>query len=259
MDTSWLNDVPPDRRPAPVHRSKFEFPAALTSMHLSNALSDDTLLHALEPLLDRAPGTLVTFVGQDGHADVSLASSLLDLWLSSALDESFEARKIRYSRVLGAIDHLSRDSLGLECARIAGSLLMQAVHADMDRLAPDEVIETAELVAAVGVASRRGAEVVLRTMLSPRLRDSEDAVSVIEEMLIRHIDALDDELVVSALRALKKDSPGLSTTIVGFVDHLLDVNQGRRFDAVMRLDPPLAGYLLAERAMRRFAENRASS
>ncbi|MFI5898186.1 hypothetical protein ACIA5D_49710 [Actinoplanes sp. NPDC051513] len=86
IDADWSSRVPPDLTPAPEYTSNFSLSQALKSMHLSNNLSDDTLLHALEPMLWQMPNTVTTFVRHpESPARESVARSLVRLWLKSSM------------------------------------------------------------------------------------------------------------------------------------------------------------------------------
>ncbi|MGK5678374.1 NACHT domain-containing protein [Actinoplanes sp. URMC 104] len=244
MDVSWFNDLRPGVEPAPVWRPKFEWRAALTSMHLSNHLSDNTLLHTLEPLLDRMPEALLTFVHHAG-ADESLARSLIELWLASAFEESPEALLARYERVAAALAAIgSGDDQRTSESRATATLLMQALRADADRLPPDRVVALiGPLAASRRLTSPRGAELALRCLLTPRVAALPSAVAPMGMLLSDHLETLDDALLAQALHTLARAAEPGDTKIRDLVQRL----DGRRATALETLDPDLGVRLAAFR------------
>jgi hypothetical protein len=72
-------------------------------MHLSGALSDDILRHAVEPLLGRLPLAVLGFVLHGRDDAESVAHSLIRLWLSSSLDDEPERLRYAYERAALAV------------------------------------------------------------------------------------------------------------------------------------------------------------
>lgn len=75
--------------------SNFSVSPEVTSMHLSGALGDDILRHAVEPVLGRLPIAVLGFVLHGRDDAESVAHSLFRLWLSSSLDDELE--QLRYA------------------------------------------------------------------------------------------------------------------------------------------------------------------
>jgi hypothetical protein len=97
----WSNRVD-QQSPRPACTGNFGLQAALKSMHLSNNLSDDTLPHALEPLIERMPDAICTFVrGPSGTTSVAYA--LIRVWVSSALGDDPQALGSAYAAAAHAV------------------------------------------------------------------------------------------------------------------------------------------------------------
>ncbi|MCO8270722.1 hypothetical protein M1L60_08925 [Actinoplanes sp. TRM 88003] len=230
LDVNWLNDFPPGLEPAPVWRSRFQLPPALKSMHLSNNLSDDTFLHALEPLIEQLPESLTTWVRTDGDADESLARSLVELWLASAFEEEPVALAARYERVSKAVTAAG--------VTPAVTLLMQALRSDADRLPPDRVVAVTRILVA-RVASPRAAELALRSLLTPAVLELGSSVAPLWMLLSDHMATLDDALLVRALHAVLNATETTDNKIRDLVRQVDALDDGRRAAALERLDPAL--------------------
>ncbi|MCY1140056.1 hypothetical protein OWR29_18785 [Actinoplanes sp. Pm04-4] len=240
LDISWTNEFPPGSSPAPVWRPSFDLRSALRSMNLSNSVSDDSLLHALEPLIARQPESLTTFVRQESGTDESLARSLVALWLASALEESPDELITRYEHVTTAIA-----AIGPAQARPAVTMLMQALRADADRLPPDRVVAITRILVAHGqVATPRGAELAPRALLTPAVTALGSSVAPLWMLLSDHMPTLDDDLLVRAFHAVLNATEAGDNKIRDLVRQLDD--QGRA-GALEELDPVLAVRLSAFR------------
>ncbi|XVV17088.1 NACHT domain-containing protein [Actinoplanes sp. CA-131856] len=86
----WINGREHARGELPFPAS-VELPAALRSMQLTNHLSDDLLLHALEPLIRRIPSALTQFSASVEGRHSSVAHTLIRMWLAVAPGELDEA------------------------------------------------------------------------------------------------------------------------------------------------------------------------
>jgi hypothetical protein len=233
LDISWTNEFPPGSSPAPVWRPSFDLRSALRSMNLSNSVSDDSLLHALEPLIARQPESLTTFVRQESGTDESLARSLVALWLASALEESPDELITRYEHVTTAIA-----AIGPAQARPAVTVLMQALRADADRLPPDRVVAITRILVAHGqVVTPRGAELAVRALLTPAVMALGSSVAPLWMLLSDHMPTLDDNLLVRAFHAVLNATEAGDNKIRDLVRQL--DGQGRA-GALEELDPVLA-------------------
>ena len=74
-------------------------------MHVAGGTNDSTVLHALEPLLERLGATTMTFMGLGETPPSSFAHDLIRLWLASALGNESELRAsyLRCTRVIDAL------------------------------------------------------------------------------------------------------------------------------------------------------------
>jgi len=77
-------------------------------MYISGGMNDSTVLDALEPLLKRSGGTIMTYMGLGDQPASSFAHDLIELWLVSALGDVDELRTayLRCVRVLKHLRHL---------------------------------------------------------------------------------------------------------------------------------------------------------
>ncbi|WP_328477954.1 hypothetical protein OHA21_25850 [Actinoplanes sp. NBC_00393] len=125
---------------APINEVGQYFPihTALQSMHLSGAFSDDALRHAVDPLLTWAPELMISFVGHGPRDYVSVAHSLVALWLTSAQRAEPEKLLHAYQQALhgslstGAVDAavLVLNSLENDAPRLERA----ALHALLDHV-----------------------------------------------------------------------------------------------------------------------------
>jgi hypothetical protein len=108
VDPFWSHGFGPewdfrDSDPGSGFSDHFALGPALTSMQLSSALSDDTLRHALEPLLDRLPTAVMTFALHGRDDAESFARMLVRLWVASALGDEPAGLLPAYDRVVFAL------------------------------------------------------------------------------------------------------------------------------------------------------------
>ncbi|GAA3962589.1 NACHT domain-containing protein [Actinoplanes auranticolor] len=108
VDPFWSHGFGPDwflrdSEPGSSFHDGFPLRAALKSMQLSNAISDDTFRHALEPLLDHLPEAVVTFALHGRDDTDSFARMLVQVWVTSALSEEPARLLPVYDRVASAL------------------------------------------------------------------------------------------------------------------------------------------------------------
>ncbi len=211
-------------------------------MHLGHALSDDTLVHALEPLIQQMPEALTTFVLRERGGDESLVRSLIELWLASAFETSPELLHGHYQRVTSAITAIGSDAeQRMSLVEDAVTLLMHALRADADRLPPDRVVEVTRVLIAHGrVASSRGAELALRNLLTPRVTALGSSVAPMWMLLSDHMETLDDDLLVRAFHGIINAAETGDGKIRDLVRQLDALDDGRRTAALENIDPVLA-------------------
>jgi hypothetical protein len=152
LDLRWSHRHAPTREPS-LFADYAPLDPVLTSMSLTGMLSDDTLRHALEPLLDRLPETLGRFVLRGENEVESVAHGLLRLLLASALEDGPASLLDAYEGALAAFRvgwgdlPTERKLLNVSLIRVMQRLLQQDRH----RLPESEVERiSADLEAAVG-------------------------------------------------------------------------------------------------------------
>jgi len=141
VDPLWSYEVEPDHAFDAGARiaGGFQLNTALTSMQLSNNLSDDVLRHAVEPLLSRMPEAVTTFVLHGPRDAESIGRSILDLWLASALDPDTENLTRAYARAADALPR-SQPLGGAADEQVATRLFVALLGRDAARLAASDVL-----------------------------------------------------------------------------------------------------------------------
>jgi hypothetical protein len=132
-DVYWINGLEPGGSGDQAFGATFEIPPALRSMHLSNHLTDDTLLHALEPLIHRMPAALTQFAARDDGGHRSVAHSLIRMWLAVPQSISSEELVAVYEEASNASTDLVRGKL-LTASGDVTELLLGTMRADAYRL-----------------------------------------------------------------------------------------------------------------------------
>ncbi|GID26077.1 NACHT domain-containing protein [Paractinoplanes brasiliensis] len=243
MDVAWFNNHPRGTSRPHVYRSDFELHTLLRSMHLSNSLGDNTLLHALEPLLERLPAGLTTFVTVNG-VEQSVARGLVELWLSSVSeDELPEERIARYARMADAIKLVNSTRTGYSKLT---PLFLQALCADIERL-PGELVShlASDVVLSELTSSNRAAELALQCLLHPKVVGLSSSAEPLIELILDHVGTLDERLAISALHAVLDG--GTDAEYVREVVARLKIDDRTRLAALEGLDPRLAERLDAFR------------
>lgn len=118
--------------------ASFDWLPALTSMTLSNNLSDDTVLHALEPLIRRLPDAARYFVANESGQVESVANCLVELWLTSTLGPEPKTLEAAYDRAV-AVLYKCEDTLGTEAESML-TMMLRMLRGDLERLDPDAVL-----------------------------------------------------------------------------------------------------------------------
>jgi hypothetical protein len=108
VDPFWSHGFAPDwdfrdSPPGSGFSEYFPLGPALTSMQLSNALSEDALRHALEPMLHRLPEAVETFTLHGRDDTESVAHALVHMWLASALGDEPARLLSAYDRAAVAL------------------------------------------------------------------------------------------------------------------------------------------------------------
>jgi len=139
-DVYWINGRRPGGNRSQAFGANFEMSPALRSMHLSNHLSDDALLHALEPLIHRMPEALTQFVPQDDGSHRSVAHILIRMWLAVPRSLSPEELVAFYQEASHASADLSRGKASTASGDVT-ELLLGTMRADAYRLPARAVYE----------------------------------------------------------------------------------------------------------------------
>ncbi|MFF5288295.1 NACHT domain-containing protein [Paractinoplanes globisporus] len=134
IEPDWSNRIAPGTPPPTYLTANFALGPALKSMNLSNNLSDDALLHALEPLLRRAPSALGTFVTEDDRTE-SMAHALIHLWMTSTSDAGPVELTRAYQRAASVAEAIEHPD-----SRLGLGIVLRSLLADAHRLRPSDVI-----------------------------------------------------------------------------------------------------------------------
>jgi hypothetical protein len=142
VDPLWSHNLVSGLEPVGGLITRFRLDPALTSMQLTNNLSDDALRHALQPLIDRLPETLTHFVVQGPGDAESVGHSLVSLWLTSTLSDHPDELVRAYERAVRAVSAGGWDG-ETEMVHIASaiSVVLKTMIRDADRLPLEMALE----------------------------------------------------------------------------------------------------------------------
>jgi hypothetical protein len=167
LDPTWSNLTQPrtgsERQ---GYLGNFLWGPSMTSMHLSNNLSDDTVLHAIEPLVVEFPEASRYYVVHDSGRTESVAHSLVALWVTSGAHDDPDALADAH---LNAVDVLMRCETLHQARRIA-HVLLRALRNDAARLDPDLLLTLVDKIGASPTANDAVYADTIRTLLLPELR-----------------------------------------------------------------------------------------
>ncbi|HEX5203045.1 MAG TPA: AAA family ATPase [Actinoplanes sp.] len=225
IDADWSNRFAPGHPRPDDYAGNFPVDAALKSMHLSNNLSDDALLHAVEPMLWQTPEAITTFVAHPERE--SVARSLIQLWLTSARTDNPADLARAYRRAAVAVAAV--DFAGGSTATV----LLHSLLADVSRLRPRDVLAVVERV--IGDADRRASIFAIRCLIAPELADlGGNRDGLLARLFVWTLTDLDDALQARVLRAILA-SPPASASLTAMLARL------RRSDRAQRLEILAAG------------------
>ncbi|MEV4351165.1 hypothetical protein AB0J83_42450 [Actinoplanes sp. NPDC049596] len=139
-DVLWMHGMEPDDDSEVPFAAGVELPPALRSMRLTNHLSDDVLLHALEPLIRRTPSALTQFVAPEPGSYHSVANSLVRMWLAATSTSPANGLASNYIEAASAAMDLAYDNLATASAEVT-ELVLATMRADAYRLRPDDVCD----------------------------------------------------------------------------------------------------------------------
>jgi hypothetical protein len=241
-DVYWLSG--PGTVPASdtAFRAPFDIPPALRSMHLSNRLSDDVLLHALEPLLHEAPAALTHFVARNDDGHSSVAQSLIRMWLAVPQARTSHDLIETYLDAARAATDLFGSDLVEESGFVAETVL-GAMRSDAFRLPAQTVCEIVERLAYEAIVTPDAvASAVYCLTVSGAIGDSLGA-DLVYRFTRAQPDNMDARILIPAVRALlaggKRSDPADLRRLAGSL-----IEAGRRAE-LERADPTLAETLFA--------------
>ncbi|SNY55161.1 hypothetical protein SAMN05421748_11659 [Paractinoplanes atraurantiacus] len=137
LNVYWMNGMESQRSDLPF-TAAVELPPAVRSMRLTNRLSDDLLLHALEPMIRRMPAALTQFSAPDEWFHTSVANTLVRMWLAESPQELDAAyadalfAAIDTPAASGHIAHLMLDSLRANAHRLSAFRVRSIIRDLMD-------------------------------------------------------------------------------------------------------------------------------
>ncbi|MER5336935.1 hypothetical protein [Micromonospora sp. NPDC002717] len=199
----WINGLEPGESRDEIFKAAFEIAPALRSMHLSNHLSDDTLLHALEPLIRRIPATLTQFAEREYGGHLSVAHTLIRMWLAVSLnvpsDELVAACDDASSAVadLAPFDERTTQAIG-----DATEIVLGTMRAEAHRLPPDKVCGIVHELIDEGCMTLRAAVCAIHCLVASRAADDSYGASLTSDLIREHAHSIDRHVLVPALRAI---------------------------------------------------------
>ncbi|WP_196199609.1 hypothetical protein [Plantactinospora alkalitolerans] len=198
----------------------FEVPPALRSMQISNHLSDDALLHALEPLIRRIPAALTQFTAPEDGRHSSVAHSLTRMWLAISQSPSPEDLVAVYKTASEAATDLARSKLLTANADVT-ELLLGTMRADAYRLPAEEVCGIIHQLIDEAVVTPVAAASAIYCLATSQAAHDGYGASLATTLIQKHADSIDGRILVLALRAMaggdepaRVDLAGLAVTLI---------------------------------------------
>ncbi|WP_433382184.1 NACHT domain-containing protein [Actinoplanes sp. CA-142083] len=234
VDADWSNRVPPGLDPLPSdYVGNFPLGPALKSMHLSNNLSDDALLHTLEPVLRQMPDTVKTFVGLPARE--SVARSLIHLWLTSAMAVDLTELAYAYHRAANAVAALDAGD------GRAATVLLRSLLADVTRLRAQDVLAVIDQV--IANADAWGRALALQCLIATELTNlGAKRDDLLASLFVRSLTELETDLQSRVLRAVLA-SPRAGETLVSEIMRVARPREVRRLETLAEQHPGLAAAL----------------
>jgi hypothetical protein len=231
LDVYWSNRVEPGRSGA--FAADFQMVPELRSMHLSNHLSDDALLHAVEPLIRRVPEAFTHFHTLEDGDHRSVAHSLARMWLAISRSPSTEELLAAYDDASEAAASLARGTL-LGASGHVTEMVLGAMRADAYRLPADGVCGIVHaMIDEAAVTADAAASAVYCLLLSGAVRGAYGAGLAID-LIKDHAASVDGRVLLLALPSLvSSDHPDLARLAETLV-------ATERLAEVARADPHLA-------------------
>lgn len=241
-DVYWIIGLDPGGSRAEASGATFEVSPALRSMHLSNRVSDDMLLHALEPLIRRIPAALTQLSTRDDSGHSSVAHSLVRMWLSVGQSRSPEELVAAYEDASDAPTDLAHGKLQAASGDVT-ELLLGTMRADAYQLPPQTVCGIVhQLMDEAVVTPVAAASAVYCLVASQATRDPYGA-SLAARLIQEHAASIDGRVLLPALRALVN---GAGPEGVGFRALGVALAEAGRRSELERTDPDLSEFYFAE-------------
>lgn len=200
-DVYWINGLEPGTSRDKAFGATFQIPPAVKSMNLSNHLSDDTLLHALEPLIYRIPAALTQFAAPDGGGHSSVAHSLIRMWLAVPQSLSSEQLVAAYEDASNASADLARGKLSAASGDVT-ELVLGTMRADAYRLPAQAVCGIVhELIDEAIVTPAAAASAVYCLVASEATRGRYGA-GLASDLIRKHAHSIDGRVLVPTLHAI---------------------------------------------------------
>ncbi|RLK09753.1 hypothetical protein DER29_6315 [Micromonospora sp. M71_S20] len=202
-DVYWANALAPGESRDKTSEAAFETSPALRSMHLSNRLSDDMLLHALEPLIRRIPAAWNQFAeGEDGSG-ISVAHAFIRMWLAVSLDTPSEELVAACRDASAAVADLApidrRDSPAIGDAT---EIVLGTMRAEARRLPPEKVCEIVHELIDEGKVTPRAAVSAVQCLVASGATEDRYGASLTSDLINAHARSIDGRVLVAALRAI---------------------------------------------------------
>ncbi|MEU4240643.1 hypothetical protein [Actinoplanes sp. NPDC026619] len=167
VDPAWSNRLYRiDRDGGSGFFANFDWYPAMTSMHLSNNLSDDTLLQAMEPMLTSFPHLAGYHVVHESGRTESVAHSLMRVWMAAGFAPADLTDAYR-----NAVDVLLRCDTLDDSWRVA-RMLLRSLRNDAARLDPDFVLTMVKLISAGPETNDAVLADAIHTLLARELADA---------------------------------------------------------------------------------------
>ncbi|MGQ5263306.1 NACHT domain-containing protein [Micromonospora sp. ZYX-F-536] len=240
-DIYWTNRLAPGESRDEIFRAAFEVPPALRSMQLSNDVSDDMLLHALEPLIRRMPAALTQVGERERGGHLSVAQALIRMWLAVSLETPTEELVTACGDASSAVGELaSLDQRNTPAVRAATELVLSTMRTSAHRLPPGRVCEMVHELIDEGCMTSRAAISAISCLVVSRAAEDPYGASLASDLIRQHAREVPGALLVPALRAILGGEGAGPTAIAGLSEAL--VGAGRRSE-LERATPDLADAL----------------
>lgn len=221
-DVYWINALGPGDSRDDTFKAAFEIPPALRSMHLSNHLSDDTLLHALEPLIRRIPAALIQFAEREYGGHLSVAHTFIRMWLAVSLNAPSEELVAACNEASSAVADLAPlDERTTPAIRDATEIVLSTMRAEAHRLPPNKVCEIVHELIDEGCMTLHAAICAIDCLVASRAAEDSYGASLTSDLIQEHAHSIDRRVLVPALRAIVRgkgaehaDLPRLATALI---------------------------------------------